>query len=290
MPIVFDNVSYSYNTKSQAQTLKNISLTIEDGSFTGLIGHTGSGKSTLVEHMNGLKIPTKGTVTVNGYDTREKKGRKGARSIVGFVSQYPEHQLFAETVYEDVAFGPRNLGFDEETVDAAVRESLTELGVNPDDVCEESPFELSGGQQRRVAIAGILAMRPEVLVLDEPMAGLDPAGRHEILRIISDLHDKGKTIVMVSHSMDDIAEVADTIVVMNAGEIYLTGTPAEVFQDQKLLKGVGLDIPEATKYYRALTERGWDMGPLIYKMDDLISAIMEHEKNEQHKGGETDVL
>lgn len=273
MSIVFDNVCFSYGEKAASPALKNVSLTIEAGTFTGLIGHTGSGKSTLVEHMNGLKVPTSGKVLVNGHDTSDKKGRKAARGIVGFVSQYPEHQLFAETVFEDIAFGPRNLGFDEDEVVQAVNESLACLGIDPRDVCDKSPFELSGGQQRRVAIAGILAMKPEVLVLDEPLAGLDPAGRHEIMNIITTLHRSGKTIVMVSHSMDDIAEVADSLVVMNNGEIYLTGTPAQIFSDQTRLTDVGLDVPEATKYYRELTERGWELGPLIYTMDALVDAI-----------------
>ena len=229
MPITFDHVTYHYPSEVVGAALNDVSLTIEDGSFTAFIGHTGSGKSTLIEHCNAIKLPSSGTVSVDGLPTSDKKQRRQVRRLVGYVAQYPEYQLFAETVREDVGFGPRNLGMDDAEVDQAVRDAIELVGLSYDEVAEKSPFDLSGGQKRRVALAGIIAMHPKYLVLDEPMVGLDPQGRAEIFSIVQRLHRQGTTIIMVSHSMEDVAEAATRIVVLDHGTVVDDGTPAEVF-------------------------------------------------------------
>ena len=276
MPITFDHVVHHYPTEVAGPALDDVCLTIEDGSFTGFIGHTGSGKSTLIEHCNAGKLPTSGTVVVDGIPTSDKKRRRQVRRLVGFVAQYPEHQLFAETVREDVGFGPRNLGMADAEVDRAVRDAVALVGLDYDQVAEASPFELSGGQKRRVALAGIIAMRPKFLVLDEPMVGLDPQGRREIFDIVKRLHAEGTTIVMVSHSMEDVAEAATRIVVLDHGTVVDDGTPAEVFSHGDLLHRIGLDKPLPARVAADLAERGWDLGgsqPLtIDELADRVAA------------------
>lgn len=282
MSIVFENVSYTYDSHAQSAALSGVSLTIESKSFTGLIGHTGSGKSTLIEHMCALKMPTKGTVYVDGVATSDKKGRSAARKAVGFVSQYPEYQLFAETVFDDVAFGPKNHGVPQDELGSVVSEALAQVGLSADEIGSLSPFELSGGQQRRVAIAGILAMKPHTIVLDEPLAGLDPRGRKEIMNLLKSLHDQGTTLVMVSHSMDDIAEYADKIVVLNEGTVLTEGAPSEVFSNRDQLVSVGLDVPESTALASELQQRGIFLGDdLIYTIDDLADKIMAIHQHQQ---------
>ena len=233
MPIVIEHLNYVYMSGGPYEThaLDDVSLTIEDGEFVGLIGHTGSGKSTLVQHLNGLLLPTSGTITVDGLNIADKAtDRRAIRRKVGLVFQYPENQLFEETVEKDIAFGPRNLGLDEAEIDRRVRDAMRKVALDYDALHERSVFELSGGQMRRVAIAGVLAMEPRTLVLDEPCAGLDPRGREEILGLIRDLHrEAGTTIVMVSHSMDDVAALAERVIVMNRGEVAMDGAPRDVF-------------------------------------------------------------
>ena len=233
MPIVIEHLNYVYMSGGPYEThaLDDVSLTIEDGEFVGLIGHTGSGKSTLVQHLNGLLLPTSGTITVDGLNIADKAtDRRAIRRKVGLVFQYPENQLFEETVEKDIAFGPKNLGLDDAEIDRRVKGAMRKVALDYDALHERSVFELSGGQMRRVAIAGVLAMEPRTLVLDEPCAGLDPRGREEILGLIRDLHrDTGATIVMVSHSMDDVASLAERVIVMNHGRVAMDGTPREVF-------------------------------------------------------------
>lgn len=297
-PLIFKDVFYSYKNvfqkkkrKKQQESstanyaLKQINLKIKAGSFVGLIGHTGSGKSTLIEHMNGLKVPHSGEVLVQGRSTTDKPGRRAARKVVGYVSQYPEYQLFAETVFEDIAFGPRNLGMPEELVEKTVRAAMELLGLDYEQMKELSPFALSGGQQRRAAIAGILAMEPRILILDEPLAGLDPVGRQDILRIISTLHKQGCTIVMVSHSMNEIAELADHLIVMNEGQIALQGRPDQVFMAPETLRRIGLDIPEVSKLYFELKEVGITLEHFPYRQDDFIEALKHHLLKDQVKHG-----
>jgi energy-coupling factor transport system ATP-binding protein len=255
--------------------LGDVSLTIQDGEFLGIIGHTGSGKSTLIQHLNGLLLPTAGSVLVDGLDTREKKLRKQIRSLVGMVFQYPEYQLFEETVARDVAFGPKNMGLSEEEIAPRVKEALTLVGLNPDEFSEKSPFELSGGEKRRAALAGILAMRPKYLVLDEPMAGLDPRGRHEILSLIESLRSEyGTGIVMVSHSMDDVAMYADRIAVLDKGSLFMVGTPEDVFSHSAELLDMGLNLPQATQLVRALRERGIAVERDYFRMDELAQDLI----------------
>ena len=233
------------NSPEETWAVRNVDLAVRAGEFLGIAGHTGSGKSTLIQHMNGILHPTSGRVLVDGADIAQKANAAAARGKVGVVFQYPEHQLFAETVREDVAFGPRNLGLSEAEVAAHVRESLARVGLDPDEVGDASPFELSGGQQRRVAFAGVLAMRPQVLVLDEPAAGLDPAARRSFLSLVKSLHDDGLTVVMVSHNMDDLAALCDRVAVMNEGRLIALGTPGQVFVHAAALKTVGLGTTAA---------------------------------------------
>lgn len=244
------------NDPSSPWALRDLSLTVRRGEFLGLAGHTGSGKSTLVQHLNGLIRPQEGSVCALGLDLSNKKDAAAVKAKVGVVFQYPERQLFAETVAQDVAFGPRNLGLPQDEVARRVASSLTRVGLDLAAIGDKSPFELSGGQQRRVAFAGVLAMEPEVLVLDEPMAGLDPAARWDFLELIDRLHLDGLTVVMVSHSMDDLANCCDRIVVMNEGAVFAEGTPAKVFAHADELKSIGLGVPAAQRMALALTEAG----------------------------------
>lgn len=244
------------NDPSSPWALRDVSLTVRRGEFLGLAGHTGSGKSTLVQHLNGLIRPQEGSVCALGLDLSNKKDAAAVKAKVGVVFQYPEHQLFAETVVQDVAFGPHNLGLSQEEVARRVASSLARVGLDLATIGDKSPFELSGGQQRRVAFAGVLAMEPEVLVLDEPMAGLDPAARRDFLGLIDRLHCEGLTVVMVSHSMDDLANCCDRIVVMNEGAVFAEGTPVQVFAHADELKSIGLGVPAAQRMALALTEAG----------------------------------
>lgn len=244
------------NDPSSPWALRDVSLTVRRGEFLGLAGHTGSGKSTLVQHLNGLIRPQEGSVRALGLDLTNKKDAAAVKAKVGVVFQYPERQLFAETVAQDVAFGPHNLGLPQDEVDRRVESSLSRVGLDLSTVGDKSPFELSGGQQRRVAFAGVLAMEPEVLVLDEPMAGLDPAARRDFLELIDRLHRDGLTVVMVSHSMDDLANCCDRIVVMNEGAVFAEGTPEQVFAHADELKSIGLGVPAAQRMALALAEAG----------------------------------
>lgn len=244
------------NDPSSPWALRDVSLTVRRGEFLGLAGHTGSGKSTLVQHLNGLIRPQEGSVRALGLDLSNKKDAAAVKAKVGVVFQYPERQLFAETVAQDVAFGPHNLGLPQDEVDRRVESSLSRVGLDLSTVGDKSPFELSGGQQRRVVFAGVLAMEPEVLVLDEPMAGLDPAARRDFLELIDRLHRDGLTVVMVSHSMDDLANCCDRIVVMNEGAVFAEGTPEQVFAHADELKSIGLGVPAAQRMALALAEAG----------------------------------
>ena len=277
MPIELTQLSHTYLPGSALAypALGDISLTIQDGEFLGIIGHTGSGKSTLIQHFNGLLLPTSGSVLVDGLDTREKKLRKRIRSLVGMVFQYPEYQLFEETVERDVAFGPKNMGLNEAEIAARVSEALRLVGLNPSEFAEKSPFELSGGEKRRAALAGILAMRPKYLVLDEPMAGLDPRGRREILALIESLRSEfGTGIVMVSHSMDDVAMYADRIAVLDQGSLFMVGTPENVFSHSAELLEMGLNLPQATQLVRALRARGIGIARDYFRMDELAQELI----------------
>ena len=277
MSIVIEHLNYVYMSGGPYEThaLMDVSLTIEDGEFIGLIGHTGSGKSTLVQHLNGLLKPTSGRILVDGLDLADKATDKRAiRRRVGLVFQYPENQLFEETVEKDIAFGPKNLGLDEQEIARRVREAMRKVALDYDRLHERSVFELSGGQMRRVAIAGVLAMEPTTLILDEPCAGLDPKGREEILALIRNLHEEaGTTIVMVSHSMDDVASLAERVIVMNRGEVFMDGAPREVFSRGEELRGIGLDVPQAVQLAGKLRERGFAIPEGIYREEEIKAAI-----------------
>ncbi len=278
MPIIIDNLSHIYMEGGPFEftALEGISVEIKDGEFVGLIGHTGSGKSTLIQHLNGLLKPTNGTIRVNGIVVENKSRRlKELRQKVGLVFQYPEHQLFEETVYLDVAFGPKNLGCSESETKKRVKRSIELVGLDYEAIKDRSPFELSGGQRRRVAIAGVLAMEPEVLILDEPTAGLDPRGRDEILGQIAELHKKHKmTTILVSHSMEDVAKLVDRIIVMNKGKIALDGTPAEVFKHYQILSEMGLAAPIITLLMKKLRAAGMDVPEDIFTVAKAKEAIL----------------
>ena len=277
MSIVLEHVSYTYSpgTAYEIHALKDINLEIQDGQFIGLIGHTGSGKSTLVQHLNGLTKATSGHIYFNGEDIyAENYDMRRLRSKVGLVFQYPEHQLFEVDVLSDVCFGPKNQGLSQKECEARAKEALDLVGF-PDKYYKQSPFELSGGQKRRVAIAGVLAMRPKVLVLDEPTAGLDPKGRDEILDQVERLHkETGMTVILVSHSMEDVARYVERIIVMNRGEKMLDGTPREVFRHYKELEKVGLAAPQVTYVMHDLKERGFDLSPDATTIEEAADEIM----------------
>ncbi len=285
MPIQVEHLTHTYMTDSPfaATALEDVSLTIEDGELIGLLGHTGSGKTTLVQHLNGLLKPTSGKVVVDGLDITEKDvSLLEVRRRVGLVFQYPEYQLFEETVAKDVAFGPKNLGLSEQEVDERVRYALQEVGLVYEEIAERSPFELSGGQMRRVAIAGVLAMRPKTLILDEPTAGLDPAGRRSILGMIRELHAAGGlTVVMVSHNMDDISSLATRLVVMSRGKMVLTGTPREVFQHRELLSSIGLGIPQAAELTQQLIAEGYPLPADLYTPAEVAEALLKLPRKEE---------
>ena len=284
MPVAFEQVSFSYDGERDA--LEDIDLVVDDGEFLGVIGHTGSGKSTLVQLMNALLVPTAGRVLVDGMDTRERKLRRKVRTTVGLAFQYPETQLFANTVADDVAFGPRNLELSDDEVNRRVRAALERVGMDYAEVAQRSPFDLSGGQQRRVALAGILAMEPRVLVLDEPAAGMDPATVSEIRAYLRELNDQGLTIVLVSHSMDDVAELCSRIIVLDHGTLHMQGTPAELFTAQHAaeLRRINLGVPRATKFALELAERGLEMPDPILDERQLVEALVDL-RNETHWTG-----
>ncbi len=272
---------YSRGTPFEKVAIDHIDLEIEEGSFVGLIGHTGSGKSTFIQHLNCLLAPTEGRVFVDGEDIHASKAAERAvRFKVGLVFQYPEYQLFEETVYRDIAFGPKNMGMSEAELDAAVRKAAGFVGV-PEYLFEASPLELSGGQKRRVAIAGVMAMGPKVLILDEPTAGLDPAGREAILENISYYRrSTGATVLLISHSMDDVARIADRLVVFSEGKVAMDGSPAEVFDRARELKAMGLTVPKATEIALALREKGIDIPESIYTINYLRKLLLSRGEEE----------
>ena len=267
--------TYSAGTPFQRSAVEDVSFSVSPGEFLGVIGHTGSGKSTLIQHLNGLLKPTSGRVLLEEKDIwAEPKKIRDVRFRVGLVFQYPEHQLFEETVYKDISFGPSNMGKAGEELDRCVREAARIAGVR-DEHLEKSPFELSGGQKRRVALAGVLAMEPEVLVLDEPTAGLDPAGRENLMANIQDYHRlRGGTVILVSHSMDEIARNADRILVLKNAHILMDGTPAQVFARAEELLGAGLDVPQITRVAMALAKRGVPVDPAVYTPEDLERQLL----------------
>lgn len=278
MSIVINHLTFAYTQggKPLPPTLKDLTFTIEEGSFLGIIGHTGSGKSTFVKHLNGLLPCEKGTVVVDGHDLSQKSERRTVRSLVGMVFQYPEYQLFAETVYEDVAFGPRNMKLDETEIKTCVINAMTMVGLDPERFSARSPFELSGGERRRAAIAGVLAMRPKYLVLDEPMAGLDPLGRKEILSLLEKLRSgSGCTIIMISHSMDDIANHATKVLVLEQGSVFLYDTPQNVFSKAEDLQRIGLSVPSITKICIEMNRRGAAIPTSICTEDAFLNWFRE---------------
>lgn len=278
MPLIMDHVSHVYgdDTALAVKALDDVSLTIPDGQFVGLIGHTGSGKSTLVQHLNGLLKATSGHIYFNGRDIDDEDfPKKELRSKVGLVFQYPEHQLFEADVFSDVCFGPKNLGLSKKETELRAYEALKKVGL-PNDCFYQSPFELSGGQKRRVAIAGVLAMKPEVLILDEPTAGLDPKGRTEILEQISALRkESGITIILVSHSMEDVAEYVDRILVMNHGKLFLDDIPREVFKHYKELEKIGLAAPQVTYIMHELKANGLDVDVNATTIEEAAESIQK---------------
>ena len=270
---------YGENSVFEKKALDDINLEINDGEFIGLIGHTGSGKSTFIQHLNALLMPTSGEVLLNGENIYADKSKlKTIRQKVGLVFQYPEHQLFEMTVYKDVAYGPGNLGLSEDEIDKRVREALETVGLG-EEIYEKSPFELSGGQKRRAAIAGVLAMEPEVLILDEPTAGLDPKGRDEILDAIKLMHEKRKiTVILVSHSMEDVAKLVDRIVVLAKGKIAVTGTPKEVFAQTEKLESIGLAAPQISYVFSELIQRGYDVPSDVYTVSEATEVLYKFLK------------
>lgn len=277
MLLIADHISYIYSpgTAYEKKALDDVSLTINKGEFIGIIGHTGSGKSTLIQHFNGLEKATSGTIYFDGQDIYDKDfNMKSLRSRVGLVFQYPEHQLFETTVLEDVKFGPKNLGLSKVEVDLRAFEAIKQVGLS-EKCYDDSPFELSGGQKRRVAIAGVLAMKPEILILDEPTAGLDPRGRDEILDQIAKLHKDGLTVILVSHSMEDVAKYADRIIAMNSGKVAFDGTPKEVFRHYKELERMGLSAPQITYVMKAMKELGLDVDTDVSTVEEAKEEILK---------------
>lgn len=284
MSIKVNKLTHIYMPKTpfEKKALNNVSVDIEQGEFVALIGHTGSGKSTLIQHLNGLLEASSGEIIVDGTNITAKGAKLSEiRKKVGLVFQYPEYQLFEETIEKDIAFGPRNLALGEEEIHKRVIKAMNMVGLDYEIYKDKSPFELSGGQKRRVAIAGVVAMEPKVLILDEPTAGLDPKGRDEILLQIQKLHKEyGMTIVLVSHSMEDVAKVANRVIVMNSGEIILDGEPKEVFKESEVLESVGLAVPQVTYLIKALIEKGFKVDKDIFTIDqakeDLIKILRKN--------------
>lgn len=282
MSIKITNLTHIYAPDSpfESKAIDNVSLEINDGEFIALIGHTGSGKSTLIQHLNGLLKANEGQILINDFDiTAKDVSLVDIRKKVGLVFQYPEYQLFEETIEKDIAFGPRNLGLSEEEINQAVRYSMSLVGLDYEKSKDKSPFDLSGGQKRRIAIAGVLAMKPEILILDEPTAGLDPKGRDDILSNIKEIHEKEKnTIILVSHSMDDVAKLADRLLVMNHGKVEFFDTPTEVFKNEARLKEIGLDVPQVLQLANQLREKGFEISSDILTIDDIKNEIVKNLK------------
>lgn len=304
MPISIINLDFIYGDQKKP-ALNNISLEIEDGKVLGIIGHTGSGKSTLIQHINGLLQPTSGKIIVSGMDITLQQNKKPSRNDlrernkklldirrrVGLVFQYPEYQLFEETVAKDIAFGPKNLGCDPEDIDRRVRYAMEAVALDYDEFSDRSPFDMSGGQKRRVAIAGVLAMKPEVLILDEPAAGLDPKGRDDILQKIRQIHNSGGlTTIIVSHSMEDMARMADRVIVLNEGEVALDGSPSDIFQRAEELSSMSLNVPQVTQLLLALKDRGLDVDTSILNEKTASNEILKVLKlsNDVCSGGSND--
>lgn len=286
MSIVLDNISYVYgaHTPYEKKALDGVTLEIHEGEFLGIIGHTGSGKSTLVQHLNGLLHPTSGKVTVNDVDLADKtEEARNMRHTVGMVFQYPEHQLFEETIAKDIAFGPRNLGLSEEEVDERVREAMKFVGLDYDTYAERSPFHLSGGQMRRVAIAGVVALNPSYLILDEPSAGLDPFGREEIFDEIIRLHkEKGITVALVSHNMEDISRMATRLIVLDGGHVILDDEPLTIFMHHREeLQKAGVDVPPVSVLMETLKHRGLPVSTEVRNVDDAVMAIEKALKEQE---------
>ncbi|MCI2057076.1 MAG: energy-coupling factor transporter ATPase [Oscillibacter sp.] len=276
-----ENLTHTYGagTPFQRDAVKDLSFSVREGEFLGIIGHTGSGKSTLIQHLNGLLKPTSGRILLDGKDIwAEPKKIRDVRFRVGLVFQYPEYQLFEETVYKDIAFGPMNMGKSGEELDRCIRESAKLVGLKSETL-EKSPFELSGGQKRRVALAGVLAMEPEVLVLDEPTAGLDPAGRENLMANIRDFHrNRGGTVILVSHSMDEIAQNVDRILVLKSAKVLMQGAPREIFARADELLSAGLDVPQITRVAMALKRRGVPIDPAVYTVKELKRQLLALRK------------
>ena len=276
-----ENLTHTYGmgTPFQRNAVEDLSFTVRQGEFLGVIGHTGSGKSTLIQHLNGLLKPTSGCVLLDGKDIwAEPKKIRDVRFRVGLVFQYPEYQLFEETVYKDIAFGPINMGKTGDELDRCVRETAKLVGLKSETL-DKSPFELSGGQKRRVALAGVMAMEPEVLILDEPTAGLDPAGRENLMANIRDYHrNRGTTVILVSHSMDEVARNVDRILVLKASHILMEGSPRQVFARAEELISAGLDVPQVTRVAMALRQRGMPIDPAVYTVEELRSELLKLEK------------
>lgn len=283
MSIKIENLNHVYMPKTPFEkiALNDINCEIKDGEFIALIGHTGSGKSTFIQHLNGLLSPTSGSIIVDGVNIADKKVKlSDIRKKVGLVFQYPEYQLFEETIEKDIEYGPRNLGISEEEISKRVKKSMEMVGLDYETYKDKSPFDLSGGQKRRVAIAGVIAMEPKVLILDEPTAGLDPKGREDILAQIKILHKEyGMTIIMVSHSMEDVAKIADRVIVMNSGEIVLDGEIAEVFKEVEVLEKIGLAVPQVTYLIRELRKKGFNISEEIFTISQAKEALLEIIKN-----------
>lgn len=285
MSIKIEDLTHIYNegTPFEKVALDHVSLTIEKGDFVGIIGHTGSGKSTLIQMFNGLLTPTKGKVFIDGEDIHsEKVSKSKIRQNVGLVFQYPEYQLFEMTVFDDVAFGPKNLGLSQDEIKDRVQKALTAVGLN-ETFYEKSPFELSGGQKRRVAIAGVLAMNPEILVLDEPTAGLDPKGRNELLEQLKRMHESGLTVILISHSMEDIARYAKNLIVLRKGKIAFSGSPREVFTHGEELEKIGLALPQIRYIMQELKKRGMDIDTDVLTVEEAASKIKEYLLNKRRQ-------
>ena len=278
MSIKINHLTHIYNegTTFEKVALNDVNIEIKTGEFIGLIGHTGSGKSTLIQHLNGIIYPTHGEILLDDENIHKDKAKlKEVRRRIGLAFQYPEYQLFEMTVYKDVAFGPANLGWSKEKIHESVVSALETVGISPE-IYEKSPFELSGGQKRRVAIAGVLAMNPEVLILDEPTAGLDPKGRDEILAAIRKLHeDRGITVILVSHSMEDVAKLVDRIIVMHRGQVAMTGTPREVFSHPMELEKMGLAAPQVSYVFAQLKAKGYDVPTDVYTVEEAKEALLK---------------